>query len=94
MKNNYNFDNSMIKDYSNEISDIEKFKIILNAFKATANISKEELKKEDFKRGTIKNISNQISIEDKIMYTLKAYLSSGQIFDKEKIKEQVNSILA
>lgn len=50
--------------------------------------------KEDFRRGTIKNISNQISIEDKIMYTLKAYLSSGQIFDKEKIKEQVNSILA
>ena len=49
---------------------------------------------EDLKRGTIKNISDQISIEDKIMYTLKAYLASGQKFDKEKIKKEINTILA
>lgn len=46
MKDNYDFKNAVIKDYSNEISDIEKLRIILNAFKATAKISKEELKKE------------------------------------------------
>ena len=45
MKDNYSFDNVVIKDYSNEISDIEKLRIILNAFKATAKISKEEIKK-------------------------------------------------
>lgn len=49
---------------------------------------------EDFKRGSIKNISDQISIEDKIVYMLKAYLSSGQVFDKEKIKKEVEKLLA
>ncbi len=49
---------------------------------------------DDFKRGTIKNISDQISIEDKIMYTLKAYLASGMSFDKEKVREEINAILA
>ena len=46
LKDNYDFNNAVIKDYSNEISDIEKLRIILNAFKATAHLSKEELKKE------------------------------------------------
>lgn len=46
MKDNYDFNNAVIKDYSNEISDIEKLRIILNAFKATTKLSNEELKQE------------------------------------------------
>ena len=46
MKDNYDFDNAVIKDYSNEISDIDKLHIILEAFRATTKLSKEELKKE------------------------------------------------
>lgn len=46
MKDNYDFNNAVIKDYSNEISDIDKLRIILDAFRATTKISKEELKKE------------------------------------------------
>ncbi len=32
MNDNYDFDNAVIKDYSNEISDIDKLHIILEAF--------------------------------------------------------------
>lgn len=46
MKDNYDFNNAVIKDYSSEISDIDKLRIILDAFRATTKISKEELKKE------------------------------------------------
>ena len=46
MKDNYNFNNAVIKDYSSEISDIDKLRIILDAFRAATNLSKEELKKE------------------------------------------------
>ena len=46
MKDNYDFDNAVIKDYSNEISDIDKLRIILDAFRAATKLSKEELKKE------------------------------------------------
>ena len=46
MKDNYDFDNAVIKDYSTEISDIDKLRIILEAFRATTKLSKEELKKE------------------------------------------------
>lgn len=42
MKDNYDFNNAVVKDYSKEISDIEKLKIILDAYKATAKISNEE----------------------------------------------------
>ena len=38
--------NAVIKDYSNEISDIDKLRIILDAFRANTKLSKEELKKE------------------------------------------------
>ena len=46
MKDNYDFNNTVIKDYSSEISDIDKLRIILDAFRAATNLSKEELKKE------------------------------------------------
>lgn len=46
MQDNYNFENATMKDYSNEISDIDKLRIMLNAYKAAKNITKEELKKE------------------------------------------------
>ena len=46
MKDNYDFDNAVMKDYSNEISDIEKLRIILEAFRASTKLSKEELKQE------------------------------------------------
>ena len=46
MKDNYDFDNAVIKDYSNEISDIDKLRIILEAFRAETKLSKEELKQE------------------------------------------------
>lgn len=46
MKDNYDFNNAVIKDYSSEISDIDKLRIILDAFRATTKISKEELKNE------------------------------------------------
>ena len=46
MKDNYDFNNAVIKDYSNEISDNDKLRIILDAFRATTKITKEELKKE------------------------------------------------
>ena len=46
MKDNYDFDNAVVKDYSNEISDIEKLRIILKAFKATTKMSNEEIKHE------------------------------------------------
>ena len=43
MKDNYDFNNAVIKDYSSEISDIDKLRIILDAFRATTKISKEAL---------------------------------------------------
>lgn len=46
MKDNYDLKNAVIKDYSNEISDIDKLRIILDAFRANTKLSKEELKKE------------------------------------------------
>ena len=46
MKDNYDFDNAVMKDYSNEISDIEKLRIILEAFRASTKLGKEELKQE------------------------------------------------
>lgn len=46
MKDNYDFSNAVVKDYSKEISDIDKLKIMLDAYKAAKNITKEELKKE------------------------------------------------
>ena len=46
MKDNYDFDNATIKDYSKEISNIDKLRIILEEFRATTKLSKEELKQE------------------------------------------------
>ena len=46
MKDNYDFSNDVVKNYSNKIPTVEKLRIILGAFMATENISKEELKKE------------------------------------------------
>lgn len=46
MKDNYDFCNAVVKNYSSEIPIAEKLRIILGAFMATENISKEELKKE------------------------------------------------
>lgn len=46
MKDNYDFSKAVVKDYSKEISDIDKLKIMLNAYKAAKNITSEELRKE------------------------------------------------
>ena len=46
MKDNYDFSNAVVKNYSSEIPIVEKLRIILEAFMATEKISKEELKKE------------------------------------------------
>lgn len=46
MKDNYDFNNAVVKNYSSEIPIVEKLRIILEAFMATEKISKEELKKE------------------------------------------------
>lgn len=46
MKDNYDFSNAVVKNYSSEIPIAEKLRIILGAFMATENISKEELKKK------------------------------------------------
>ena len=46
MKDNYDLKNAVIKDYSSEISDIDKLRIILDAFRVNTKLTKEELKKE------------------------------------------------
>lgn len=46
MKDDYDFNNAVVKDYSKEIHNIGKLKIMLNAYKATIKIVNEELKKE------------------------------------------------
>ena len=46
MREEYDFKDAVIKDYSNEITDKDKLKIMLDAFREATNISKEELKRE------------------------------------------------
>ena len=49
---------------------------------------------DDFKRGKLKNISDQTSTDDKILYTIKAYLAAGKIANKEKLRKEVDLVLA
>ena len=46
MRDEYDFSNGVVKNYSDQFTNEEKLKMILEAFMENAKITKDELKKE------------------------------------------------
>ncbi len=55
---------------------------------------KDNYTKEDFKNGIWKDGSNMFTVDEKILMAIKAYAEAGQIIDKEKLKKEVDLVLA
>lgn len=55
---------------------------------------KDNYTKEDFKNGVWKDGSDQFTSDEKILMALKAYVEAGQIVDKEKLRKELDLVLA
>lgn len=55
---------------------------------------KDNYTKEDFKNGIWKDGSDNFTSDEKILMALKAYIEVGKIVDKEKLKKEVDLVLA
>ena len=55
---------------------------------------KDNYTTEASKNGIWKDGSDNFTSDEKILMALKAYVEAGQIVDKEKLKKEVNLVLA
>lgn len=55
---------------------------------------KDNYTREDFKNAVIKNYGDKIPADEKIKMILRAYIAAGQITNKQKLREELDAVLA